>query len=156
MTVKSPGEGEDDHSDNMKKRIQEVQAEAWRPHRFIDAETEESWAFFQENFFAGGAMGQNTEDLLAKIPTLTSGVNDEQYLDVISAPIDKDRLTKARDAEKEAGKARRVEKKKKNGKGKGMEIAVSGDNDFSSETLSESEGAEAGAYVNGGEEAAIT
>ncbi|KAG0652706.1 DNA-directed RNA polymerase III subunit rpc5 [Hyphodiscus hymeniophilus] len=145
MTVKSPGEGEDDHGDNMNKRVQEVQAEPWRAHRFVDAETEESWSFFQENFFAGGAMGQNTEELLAKVPKLISGVNDEQYLDMISAPIDKNRLKKARDAEKVA---RREERKarlaqKENDKGKGKEVASGEDDGYSSDTLSEPDGAEA-------------
>ena len=153
MTVKSPGEGEDDHGDNMQKRVQEVQAEPWRPHRFIDAETEESWSFFQQNFFAGGAMGQITEELLAKVPKLISGVNDEQYLDMISAPIDKDRLKKARDAEKEARKARRVKKENDNGHGKGVAF---NDDDHSSGTLSESEGVQADAKAQGGEDPEMT
>jgi hypothetical protein len=135
MTVKSPGDGEDDHSDNMSRRIQEVQAEPWRPHRFIDAETDEAWSFFQENFFAGGAMGQNTEELLAKVPKLISGVTDEQYLDMISAPIDIGRLKKAREAEKEAREADKKARKLKKG-GKGKEVAVGEEYD-SSNTMSD-------------------
>lgn len=107
MTVKSTVDGEDDHNSSMADRIAAVQAEPWRSHSFIDAESEHSWGVFQENFFAGGAMGQDTNELLAKVPKLVSGVTDEQYLDMISAPIDKERLKKARDAKK-ARQARRV------------------------------------------------
>ena len=134
MTVKSTGDGEDDHTDTMATRIQAVQAEPWRPHRFVDAETEESWSFFQENFFAGGAAGQDTEELLAKVPTLISGVTDDQYLDMISAPIDKARMAKAREAEAKARKDRCVKKEKD----KGKEASVSEEDDSSS-TLSGSE-----------------
>jgi hypothetical protein len=100
MTVKNTVDGEVDHSDNMAKRAQEVQAEPWHPCRFVDADTEEAWSTFQGNFFVGGAMGQDTQELLAKVPKLVSGVTDEQYLDMISAPIDKNRLKKAKEARK--------------------------------------------------------
>lgn len=132
MTVKSTGDGEDDHKSSMADRVAAVQAEPWRSHRFVDAETEESWGVFQENFFAGGAMGQDTNELLSKVPKLVSGVNDEQYLDMISAPIDKKRLKKAKDAKK-ARQTRRA----KNENGKGKEAIV--EEDDSSSTLSGSE-----------------
>ena len=133
MTVK--GDSEHDHSDDMTKRLSAVQAEPWRVHKFVDAEDSESWNFFQENFFVGGAMGQNTEDLQAKVPKLISGVTDEQYLDMISAPIDKNRLKKAKDAKK-AQEAERKAKRAKKEKGKGAE-AVVGEEDDSSSTLSD-------------------
>lgn len=142
MTVKTTGDGEHDHSDDMSQRVQEVQAEPWRAHKFIDAEDPESWAFFQENFFAGGAMGQDTEELLAKVPKLISGVSDEQYLDMISAPIDKDRLKKAKEAKKAAKAERQAERTKKE-KGKGIDAAV-GEGDDSSSTLSDPDEPEKG------------
>lgn len=132
MTVK--GDAEHDHSDDMTKRVQAVQAEPWHTTKFIDAEDPKSWAVFQENFFVGGAMGQDTEELRAKVPKLISGVTDEQYLDMISAPIDEGRLKKAKEAKK-AREAERKAKRAKKEKGKGA--ADNGEDDDSSSTLSD-------------------
>lgn len=112
MTVKSAADGEDDHTTSMADRIKAVQNEPWRPHRWVDADTPEAWNFFRENMFAGGAMGQDTNELLAKVPKLVSGVTDEQYLDMISAPRDKARFAKAK-KEKQARMERKMKESSK-------------------------------------------
>ena len=129
MSVKSTIDGEENNTTTMADRIAAVQAEPWRRYDFIDSETPEAWKVFNENFFAGGAMGQNTEELIAKVPKLISGVTDQEYLDMIAPPRDKARLSK----NKAKAKAKEDRDLKK---GKGKEAAVE-DEDDSSSTMSD-------------------
>ena len=135
MSVKSTIDGEENNTTTMADRIAAVQAEPWRRYDFIDSETPEAWKVFNENFFAGGAMGQNTEELLAKVPKLISGVNDQEYLDMIAPPRDKARMSKY--------KAKANGKKDRDlNKGKGNEASVEEDDDGSSTISDPSSGSD--------------
>lgn len=112
MTVKSNVDGEEDSTDTMPVRIQQAQSEPWKSHRFADEDSTECWEVFNENLFIGTevAFEVGDEDLLAKKPRLMSSLNDAEYLDEISAPMD-------------AAKLSRSQKVKKSRKGKGKEKA---------------------------------
>lgn len=127
MTVKSTIDGEDDSADTMAQRIAAVQAEPWRRHRYIDEESPEAWAAFEESMFVGAEIGRGTEELLAGVPRLVSGVTDLQYLDMISTPRDAAKLSRAKGERKGRGRK----------KGKGKDAAADGESEGES-TLSES------------------
>jgi DNA-directed RNA polymerase-3 subunit RPC5 len=130
MSVKSNIDGEESNATSMSDRIAAVQAEPWQRHEFVDSEQESAWKVFNESMFVGGTMGQKTEELIAKVPKLVSGVNDQDYLDMISAPRDKARLAKINAAKA----SKKVKKEQQNGKGKELAIEV---NDDSSSTMSD-------------------
>jgi DNA-directed RNA polymerase-3 subunit RPC5 len=139
MSVKSTIDGEENNTTTMADRIAAVQAEPWRRYDFIDSETPEAWKVFNENFFAGGAMGQNTEDLLAKVPKLISGVNDQEYLDMIAPPRDKARMSKYKAKAKAKANAKKDRDLKK---GKGKEATIEEDDDSSSTISDPSSGSD--------------
>jgi len=129
MSVKSAIDGEENTTTTMADRIAAVQAEPWRRHDFVDSDDPRSWKVFNENFFAGGAMGQDTEQLKNKVPKLVSGVTDDQYMDMILPPRGKAALYKKKKA------AKKVKKEQELKKEKGKEAAVEDD---SSSTMSDS------------------
>jgi DNA-directed RNA polymerase-3 subunit RPC5 len=116
MVVKSGIDGEEDSQDSIGQRIAATQAENWKQHNYIDEDTDEAWAIYQENFFVGGDVGENAEandGLLEKLPRLATSLDDTEYLDTISAPGDEAKLSRS--------------KQTKKGKGKGKEVAIDDD-----------------------------
>ncbi|EPE25961.1 hypothetical protein GLAREA_01873 [Glarea lozoyensis ATCC 20868] len=121
MSVKSGVDGEEDSNDTMARRIAATQAENWKHHRYVDEDTDEAWAIYQENFFVGGDVGVHLEandEMLQKLPKLATSLDDTEYLDTISAPGDEAKLSRS--------------KENKKGKGKGKETAM--DDDSSEES----------------------
>jgi DNA-directed RNA polymerase-3 subunit RPC5 len=113
MSVKSGVDGEEDSNDTIARRIAATQAENWRQHRYVDEDTDEAWAIYQENFFVGGDVGVHLEandEMLQKLPKLATSLDDTEYLDTISAPGDEAKLSRSKETKK--------------GKGKGKERAV--------------------------------
>jgi len=99
MTVKSTVDGEEDRSDNMGLRIAAAQQEAWRRHRYVDEDSGEAWTAFHEHLFVGPAEKEQ-EELMDKMPKLTSGLDDMDYMDSISAPNDAAKLSRSKRAKK--------------------------------------------------------
>ena len=130
MTVKSAIDGEENQTTSMADRITAIQNEPWRRHDFVDSDDPRSWKVFNENFFVGGAMGQDTEELKKKIPKLVSGVTDDQYMDMILPPRGKAAQYKKQKAAKKAKKEQGLKK------GKGKQATVGEDD--SSSTMSDS------------------
>ncbi|CZS89298.1 related to RPC37 Pol III transcription [Rhynchosporium agropyri] len=111
MTVKSNVDGEEDTTDTMAARITAAQAEAWKKHRYVDEEHLESWDGYQNLFVGSEKDGMIQEEELKNKPMLRSSLNNAEYLDEISAPMD-------------AAKLSRSQKVKKVKKGKGKEKAM--------------------------------
>ncbi|CAG8949203.1 hypothetical protein HYFRA_00004826 [Hymenoscyphus fraxineus] len=121
MTVKSNVDGENDKIDTMASRISSTQQEPWIQYRYVDEAEDEAWAVFQENFFVGPNDDLTNEELLNDMPKLKSSLDNEEYLDVISAPTDEARLSKSK----------RSKKGKRDLKGKGKEGDVKEEDDWS-------------------------
>jgi DNA-directed RNA polymerase-3 subunit RPC5 len=118
MTVKSSIDGEEDTTDTMAERISAAQAEAWKHHRYVDEDMDDAWAAFDESLFVGGNREMEDNDsLLDKFPRLRTSLEDDEYLDAISAPGDEARLSRSQKTRK--GKA-------KDKKGRGPEEVVGG------------------------------
>lgn len=101
----------------MAARITAAQSEVWKNHRFVDEEKGESWEGYQQNLFIGSERGQINQDLdevLKSKPKLLSSLNNAEYLDEISAPMDAAKLSRSQ----------KVKKGKR--KGKGKEKAIDG------------------------------
>jgi DNA-directed RNA polymerase-3 subunit RPC5 len=123
MSVKSGIDGEEDSHDTIGKRIAATQEEHWKQHRYIDENTDEAWAIYQENFFVGGDVGdvgggaEANDELLEMLPRLATSLDDTEYLDTISAPGDEAKLSRSKETKK--------------GKEKGKGIAMEDDDDDS-------------------------
>lgn len=132
MTVKSNIDGEEESSDTMAQRITAAQSEQWKSHRFIDEDDHQAWLAYHKNLFVGAqSEAEDRSEVLAKLPKLLSALDDDEYLDFISAPRD-------------AAKLSRSKKISRNKKGKGKEtetgaVIIESDN---SSTLSDSSGGE--------------
>ncbi|KAH7355164.1 Sin-like protein conserved region-domain-containing protein [Rhexocercosporidium sp. MPI-PUGE-AT-0058] len=108
MTVKSNVDGEEDTTDTMAARITIAQSETWKSHRFVDEEKEESWTGFSQNLFVGGFEqdAEAQEELLQTKPKLLSSLNNAEYLDEISAPMDAAKLSRSQKLKKRKGKGK--------------------------------------------------
>jgi DNA-directed RNA polymerase-3 subunit RPC5 len=114
MTVKSAIDGEEESTDTMAERIFTAQAEGWISHKFIDEDNTEAWEAYNQHLFVGTKAGiEDAEELLMKTTKLASMLDDQEYLDTISAPRDATKLSKSK-------KSKEV---KKDAKGKEVEAS---------------------------------
>lgn len=108
VTVKTSIDGEEANADSMDKRIQDAQSENWKSHRFVDEDAEETWAGYNANLFVGIGGTEIDDELLDKVPKLSSILDNADYLNAISAPNDAAKLSRSQ----------KVKKGKRKGKGK--------------------------------------
>jgi DNA-directed RNA polymerase-3 subunit RPC5 len=93
MTVKSSIDGEEDSSDNMAERIMVAQQEPWQHHRYIDEDSVDAWATFHENLFVGNEY-EDKQELVEKVPKLSSVFQDSELLDKVSVTRDAAKLSR--------------------------------------------------------------
>ncbi|KUJ16275.1 uncharacterized protein LY89DRAFT_782563 [Mollisia scopiformis] len=130
MMVKSNIDGEEETTDTMAQRITAAQSEQWKSHKFIDEDEEIAWAAYHKSLFVGAEYGvEDRSEVLAQLPKLLSALDDEEYLDFISAPRD-------------AAKLSRSKKITRSKKGKEKETAAGPVESDASSTLSDSSGDE--------------
>ncbi|KAJ5042220.1 uncharacterized protein L3040_004774 [Drepanopeziza brunnea f. sp. 'multigermtubi'] len=106
MTVKSTIDGEEATTESMDKRIQDAQSEAWKSHRFVDEDAEETWIGYNANLFVGAGGTEIDEELLDKVPRLSSTLNNAEYMNAISAPNDAAKLSRNQKLKKAKGKGK--------------------------------------------------
>lgn len=104
MTVKASIDGEEDTTDNMVERIAATQQEAWNHLRFVDEESTDAWEAFGENLFVSEEVLEK-QALREQARNLSSGFEDVDLLDTISATRDEAKLSRTKAA------ANRAEKK---------------------------------------------
>ena len=117
MTVKNPVDGEEQQGDTMAQRVSAVQAEFWRRHKWVDENSEEAWEEYK-HLLVGGGNFKTAKDWMDILPELKSTLTPEEYLDVISAPLDASKLAQSKTPLKSdlSGKGREKVK------GKGKEV----------------------------------
>ncbi len=139
MTIKSTQDGGEVSTESMGARISATQSEAWKNHSYIDEESTEAWMEFKQILFVGGEAEieegdddkktfEKTAAKLATFPRLSSTLDDSEYLDTISAPSNPAKLSRSKTKDKRA----------KEEKGKGKEIAGGAQDDLSSSSDSDS------------------
>jgi DNA-directed RNA polymerase-3 subunit RPC5 len=86
MSVKPVGElGGEPVEKTLAERIRDTQEEPWKRLDYVDDNSNEAWDTFEELFV-------ETEGL----PVLQAKIDNEGYLDAISAPRDEARLSRAK------------------------------------------------------------
>lgn len=95
MTVKSQVDGENNTNAErpMAVRISTTQAEPWKNYRYIDEDEDEAWFEYSQSMFVCPGL-EKSEDILPKLPQLSSKYSDSEFLDVISGQRDSARLAK--------------------------------------------------------------
>lgn len=133
LTVKSAIDGEEDTGENMTEKITAVQQEPWTRHRYIDEDSMDAWETFHENLFVSDEVVEK-HVLSGQTVALTSGFEDDELLDTISATRDAAKLSrkKAVVAEKSKIKGKGQGKGTEKGKEKEKELAAESDDSDSS------------------------
>ena len=124
LTVKSSADGEEDTGENMTEKITAVQQEPWTRHRYIDEDSADAWVTFHENLFVGDEVVEK-QTSVGQTQHLSSGFEDDDLLDTISATSDAAKLSRKKVGTMEQNKT------KEKGKEKDKETAAGDESDSS-------------------------
>ncbi|KAH8602073.1 Sin-like protein conserved region-domain-containing protein [Bisporella sp. PMI_857] len=113
MTIKNPVDGESETGLSMAQRVAEVQAEPWKLYKWVDENSEQAWEEYTHLLLGEGKI--KPDQLKNTLPQLKSTLTSDEYLDMISAPLDAAKVSRAKV----------VMRAKSNGKAKGKGKAKS-------------------------------